>query len=147
MEHSIRIRDTGVRATRILELLATGNSPDQIVRQIPKITVTDILGVLQLCHDILANHVSPEDEITISASILLRAMSGRVIDVSKVREAYPRAYEKWGPAEDTELVNLFKNRTRIEDISTRLKRQPGAITARLMKLGHIKSSSRSESRG
>jgi hypothetical protein len=146
MELSIRIRDTGVRATQILELLAAGNSPEQIVRQIPKVTLSDILGVLQLAHDILANHVSPDDEITLTSSIILRAMSGRVIDVSKVREAYPRAYEKWSPAEDTELVNLFKNRTHIEDIATRLKRQPGAVTARLIKLGHIKASSRTEPR-
>lgn len=145
MEHTIRIRDTGVRATQILELLAVGNSPDQITHQIPKVTVTDVLGVIQLAHDILANHVAPDDEITITSSIVLRAMSGRVIDISKVREEYPRAYEKWGPAEDAELVKLYQNRTRTEDISARLKRQPGAITARLMKLGHIKSKSRAES--
>lgn len=144
MEHTIRIRDTGIRATQVLELLAAGHSPDQVCRHLPKVTLTDILGVLQLAHDILANHVTPDDEITVTSSIVLRAMSGRVIDVSKVREAYPRAYEKWSPAEDTELVNLFKNRVPINDIAARLKRQPGAVTARLIKLGHIKASSRQE---
>ena len=144
METSIRIRDTGVRATEVLDLLASGSSPEQITKRIPKVTVADILGVLRLAHDILANHVTAEDEISLSTDVILRAMSGRIIDVSKVREEYPRAYEKWTPAEDTELVNLFKNRARIEDISARLKRQPGAITSRLLKLGHIKSSSRNE---
>lgn len=138
MKQSIRIRDTGIRVTDVLDLLAEGNTPEQIVKRRPKLTLTDVLAAAAFARDIVTNYITAEDEISIDGFITVHAKSSRIVDVTKVREEYPRAYEKWRPAEDTELTALFHKRMGIEEMSKRLKRQPGAINARLLRLGLIK---------
>lgn len=138
MKQSIRIRNTGIRITEVLDLLAEGNSLDQIVKRQPKLTMTDILAAIAFARDIVTNYVTADDEINIGGFITIHAKSSRVVDVTKVREEYPRAYEKWRPAEDTELTGLFHRRFGIEEMAKKLRRQPGAINARLLRLGLIK---------
>ena len=137
MKQSIRIRDTGIRITEVLDLLAEGNTADQIVKLRPKLTLTDILASIAFARDVVTNYVTAEDEISIGGFITIHAKSSRLVDVTKVREEYPRAYEKWRPAEDIELTGLFHKRVGIEEMSKKLQRQPGAINARLLRLGLI----------
>jgi len=137
MNQSIRIRDTGIRVTEVLDMLAEGNTVEQIVKRHPKLLSTDILAAVAFARDIVTNYVTADDEINIGGFITVHARASRVVDVTKVREQYPRAYEKWRPAEDNQLTGLFHQRAGIEEMSRQLQRQPGAVNARLLKLGLI----------
>jgi hypothetical protein len=55
--------------------------------------------------------------------------------VDKIRQQYPRAYEKWTEEEDMQLRQKYHEGVRVKELATLLQRQPGAIEARLRKLG------------
>ena len=57
--------------------------------------------------------------------------------VLKARETYPRAYESWTDEEDRFLAVQHQMGKTIEQLSGLFQRQPGAICARLKKLGLI----------
>ena len=98
MKQSIRIRTTGIRITEVLDLLAEGNSPDQIMKRQPKLTMTDILAAIAFARDIVTNYVTADDEINIGGFITIHAKSSRVVDVTKVRDV---------KAADTEALLSF----------------------------------------
>ena len=51
------------------------------------------------------------------------------------REKHPRAYEKWSPEEDRQMLNLFKKGFKPGEIAKQLGRQSSAIRSRLKKIG------------
>ena len=51
------------------------------------------------------------------------------------RASPPRAYEKWQPEEDERLDRLFKAGRSIDEIASKLSRQPSAIASRLRQSG------------
>jgi ATP-dependent DNA helicase RecQ len=51
-----------------------------------------------------------------------------------IREEYPRAYEKWTPDEDEELLSLHAAGTPLSRLVTHFQRQPSAVRSRLAKL-------------
>ncbi len=53
----------------------------------------------------------------------------------KVREEYPRAYEKWYPEEDRWVVAQFNEGRNIDQLAHALKRRPNAVKIRLENLG------------
>ncbi len=53
--------------------------------------------------------------------------------LERIKEKFPNAYEPWGGEEDNILRKLFSEDKSISEIARILKRQPGAIRARLMK--------------
>ncbi len=57
--------------------------------------------------------------------------------IAEIRKKHPRAYEKWSREEDKRLRSIFEEGQSINAIASQLKRQPGAITSRLRKLGLI----------
>ena len=57
--------------------------------------------------------------------------------MAEIRQAHPRAYEKWSEQEDSTLRTLFQADPNIKNITEKLKRQSGAIRSRLAKLGLI----------
>jgi hypothetical protein len=57
--------------------------------------------------------------------------------VDEKRQEHPRAYEKWEPVEEDELVWLFEQGKSMNEIAGALSRQPSAIKARLRRLGLI----------
>ena len=59
-------------------------------------------------------------------------------DLNRIRETNPRAYRRWEPSEEEELKRLFEQGISIEEIATKLERQNGGITSRLVVLGLIK---------
>lgn len=58
--------------------------------------------------------------------------------VDQIRQQYPKAYEKWTEEENSFLKNEFNNKKTINELSEIFQRKPGAITARLKKIGLIK---------
>ncbi len=134
MKKTIMIRDTGVTVTEVLRLIAKGYSYEQIFRIHPGLNTADISAVAQLTLDIMEKYVTPENCLEIDREIRLTAHDGRLVDVSKIRREYPRAYESWKAAEETQLVELYKHGATITRIAEILKRQPGAVRYRLQKL-------------
>lgn len=55
--------------------------------------------------------------------------------VTKVRETYPHAYERWTSEEERVLQDRFAQGDSVATLAVSLQRQPGAIRARLRKLG------------
>ncbi|MYA04868.1 MAG: hypothetical protein F4Y37_09705 [Caldilineaceae bacterium SB0664_bin_22] len=59
--------------------------------------------------------------------------------LQQVREAHPRAYERWSSVEEQKLISLYKSGLSIARMSSTLERQPSAIKSRLKRLGLIPS--------
>ncbi|MDX9858840.1 MAG: DUF433 domain-containing protein [candidate division Zixibacteria bacterium] len=135
MQKSIVIRDTGVSVTDILRGIGKGYTYEQILRYLPALNQTDIMAAAMFAHDLIMAQVSTEHEIQIEAEIKLIANKGQVIDLTKLREKFPRAYENWESGEDNQLVSMHRQGLSINEISVQLKRQPGAIVSRLKSLG------------
>jgi ATP-dependent DNA helicase RecQ len=54
--------------------------------------------------------------------------------LAAIRQHHASAYEKWTPAEDTDLLSLHAAGTPLSELATHFRRQPSAISARLAKL-------------
>ena len=58
--------------------------------------------------------------------------------VQKIRESFPRAYEKWTSEEDEQLKLEYSEGVTIKKLSASFQRQAGSIRARLKKLNLLK---------
>jgi phosphatidylserine/phosphatidylglycerophosphate/cardiolipin synthase-like enzyme len=54
--------------------------------------------------------------------------------IDKFRESFPKAYERWTPADDARLEKLFCDKKSIDEIARTFQRQTSAIRARINKL-------------
>lgn len=138
MNQKIMIRDTSVTVVDVLRLLASGHLYEQILKEHPALTLADILGSIQVATDLLEQWVTPDGAIKIDTTLKVIARNTQLVDVTKLRESHPRAYEKWETAEDNRLVALFKEGRKPDEIASLLGRQRGAIVARLKGLGLTK---------
>lgn len=55
--------------------------------------------------------------------------------LAEIRKKHPRAYDKWTPDEEQELLRKYQNGATINELSVLLARRPGAIRSRLRKRG------------
>lgn len=62
-------------------------------------------------------------------------IEGKSYTLEKIRQQYPRAYEKWTDDEDTHLQDEYSKGLSVQQLSETFQRQPGAIRSRLRKLG------------
>jgi DNA helicase-4 len=60
------------------------------------------------------------------------------VRLDEIKKEFPNAYEPWKEEEEKILKEGFQNGVSIKDLVNELKRQPGAIRARLIKVGLIK---------
>ena len=135
MNQTIYIRDTNVTVVDVLKLLANGHVYDQILKEYPALSLADILASIQVATDLLVQWVTTDGAIKIDSTLKIIARNINLVDVTKLRETHPRAYEKWETAEDNRLVALFKEGRKPDEIASLLGRQRGAIVARLKGLG------------
>jgi len=56
----------------------------------------------------------------------------------KIREEFPKAYEKWSELDDELLEISFQMDEDINELAKLFQRKPGAIRSRLKKIGLIK---------
>ncbi|MGI6379225.1 MAG: hypothetical protein ACOX2R_00405 [Anaerolineae bacterium] len=82
----------------------------------------------------------PEEHLPSFAESLrnVREMLGqdvRAYSIAKIRETHPRAYAKWSPEEEAQLRERYLRGASVSDLAERFERQPGAIAARLARLG------------
>lgn len=67
-----------------------------------------------------------------------RAGTGESADrIDEIRQAHPRAYEKWSLEEDEELHRKHAMGSSVPDLAEHFGRQPSAIRSRLRKLGLV----------
>lgn len=135
MREPITIRDTGVKVTEVLQCISQGLSYQQILEAHPRLILGDVMATARLAHDFIEQYVTSEGAISLDHVIEIRANSGRFVNVSKIREDFPRAYEPWKTGEEAELIEMHKQGMAIPKIAEALKRQPGAVTARLRARG------------
>lgn len=63
--------------------------------------------------------------------------AARLSIVERTRERHANAYRPWGAEDEAALERLILEELSIEEIASRLGRQPGAVYRRLVKLGLI----------
>ena len=106
------------KTVTVLEMIAQGHSYEQVLAAYPDMSYLDIFAaakeVLQLAG---------------------QSGSDYAARLAQIRQAYPRAYEKWTDQEDAELTQLVRSGTSTKAIASQFKRQPSAIRSRIVKLG------------
>ncbi len=137
MEKTVIIRNTEIKVTDILDMIARGNSYKQILTELPQLNVGDIMAAAQFAFEILNDLiVEGSDHIRLEGRLTLT--NGKYVNLTKLRKEHPRAYVKWESGEDDNLKRLFQQGKNYNEISEILMRQHGAIVARLKFLGLIK---------
>ena len=106
------------KSRAILEAIAKGHTYEQILVQELAWTYHDIF---QAAAEAL--------EVSTSGSL------ATPYSVEAIRHDHPKAYEKWDSAQDAQLRQLFHEGRTVADIAAMMKRQPGGIRSRLIKLG------------
>lgn len=110
------------KSRTILELIAEGYSYDQILQKKPNIKYLDIFQAA-------AEALEVVEQFKYGSSYEQR--------MAEIRQAHPRAYEKWSSEEDATLKRLFQSGSNAKAIADQVKRQPSAIRSRLAKFGLI----------
>ena len=64
-------------------------------------------------------------------------IEGKPYNFEKIRQQYPRAYERWTGDEDIRLQDEYNKGRSVRQLSETFQRQPGAIRSRLRKLGLV----------
>ncbi len=139
MQSPIAIRETGVKVTDILESISQGLSYNQILQQHSALTIGDIMASAKLALEFMQQYITSENEISLDHVIEIKANHGRMINVSKVREEFPRAFMPWKTDEEAQLIEQYRKGAKITDIARMHQRNPGAIRSRLIKLGLIQT--------
>lgn len=108
------------KSRKILKLIASGYTYNQIIALHPTYTYKDIFGAAQEAIDLVSSKES---------------ISAHDACIQKIKQQYPNAYEPWDEKQENVLIQMFKCGAPIHAIASALKRQPGAISSRIRKLG------------
>lgn len=103
---------------QILELISQGHNYDQILSLHSTYTYKDIFD-------------SAQEALELESSSDL-SYQNRLADIE---QRYPNAYEPWTPKQEELLKSMHKGGAPIRAIASALKRQPGAVSSRIRKLG------------
>ncbi len=106
-----------LQAIEVLQMIAAGNTYEQILAAYPDLTYLDIFGAAGEAVEALRKR-----SIT---------SSDAVVDIHKT---YPRAYEKWTEAEEQRLAELIARGLTVAQMAIRLQRQRSAIRSRILRL-------------
>ena len=142
MKHQITLRDTGIKITDVLDMISKGYGYNQILKKRPELSLGDVLVSAKFAADFIRQYIRGDGTIEINGEIVVAAHNSRVINLTEIRKKHPRAYEKWEPSEDNELIAIFRDGRKIDEIAQLLQRQPGAIRSRLAKLGLVRLATR-----
>lgn len=133
---TITIRDTDIKITDVLKLIANGYSYEQITKK-HNITFSDIMLSARLAEDLISKVIKFKGAESLSGEFEFILKKGKLESLDEIRKEHPRAFEKWNTKEDEDLINFYNNKRKITEIGQILKRSPGSIKARLEKMGLI----------
>ncbi|HOP06047.1 MAG TPA: hypothetical protein PLF13_02015 [candidate division Zixibacteria bacterium] len=139
MQQPITIRDTEIKVTDILAMIAKGYSYYQILLHDSRLTLSDIMVTAKLANELIEQFVTPEQQLNVEGEIRIRASGGRIVNLSEMRKEYPRAFAEWSKAEESQLVELYRSGRSLQEIARALQRKRGAIRTRLQKLGVLET--------
>ena len=128
MSSKLEIRNTGVSMMDILELISRGFSYGRILFTFKGLTYQDIFRTAKVTKEFVEIHSTPK--FPIPEKSLQENPS-----LEKIRQQYPRAYEKWVEEEDTYLKSKYSGGLNIQELAGILQRKPGAIRSRLLRFG------------
>ncbi|MBT2492404.1 hypothetical protein J7E96_28620 [Streptomyces sp. ISL-96] len=125
---------------RLTEFVVDPNDPDVMRRvlevRVDVLTFTD--GELQLWRDGTELHSFPLASV---AAVELGSgkvpAAGKTYSVEEIRKQHGNAYQRWTPEDEQLLLELHVGGEGVETLAQRFDRQPGAIRARLVKLGAV----------
>jgi len=137
MEHPVRIRDTNVTVVEVLRAIAGGLSYDQILVRHPELTLDDIRATANFAADLIGQFVIVDGIIQVDHVIEFKVRGGTALNLTEMRRKHPRAFAKWTKNEEDQLVRLFQQGESIQKMAVIHQRRPGAIRARLERLGLI----------
>lgn len=137
MQQPITIRDTEIKVTDILAMIAKGYSYYQILLHDSRLTLSDIMVSAKLAHELMEQFVTPEQQLNIEGDIRIRASGGRIVNLTEMRKEFPRAFAEWSKSEEGQLVELYQSGKSLQEIARVLQRKRGAIRTRLQKLGIV----------
>ena len=121
------------QATRILTAIAEGHTYEQILAMDSALVYPDIFAAASE-----ALHIAGLQPTTPSGQVRART------SLSEHRKVHPRAYERWLPDEETQLLEYVRAGWEISKIAATLERQPSAIRSRLIRLGVLPADSDEE---
>ena len=128
MSSRLEIRDTGVSVTDILELISRGFTYERILFMFKGLTYEDVFHAVKIAKEFVEIHLTPKFPIP-------EKSRQENPSLEKIRQQYPRAYEKWVEEEDTYLKSKYSEGLNIQELAGILQRKPGAIRSRLLKFG------------
>ena len=108
-------RSLSDKSTRVLGLIATGHSYDQIVNGERDVTYPDIF-------------------LAAEEALRLGSAADFADSVAQIKAKYPNAYERWTPDDDDALAEMHRTGASVKAMADRFQRQPSAIRSRLTKL-------------
>lgn len=127
-------RTLSPQTTDILRMIAGGHNYEQILKARPDLSYMDIFAAakeaLEASKAATPSCTLPSGEVAAPNT----EDAGRTLSLSKLRERYPRAYEKWSPEEEEDLLDLYKKGLRPREIGEQIGRQPSAVRTHLEKL-------------
>jgi uncharacterized protein (DUF433 family) len=144
MQHPITIRNTGVRITEVLDLLAKAYSYEQIVKHLPALTLSDVMVAAGTASRLINEMIESDDQITVEGELKIIARNNQIVNLTGLHKEHPRAYEPWSREEQEQMIALYQEGKTIKEICETLERQPSAIRTRLGKAGLLGRSRRSE---
>jgi len=108
------------KSATVLEMIASGNTYDQILAAYPDLTYLDIFRSAREALNALAPaRPTPTNRM------------------GEIRRSYPRAYEKWSQSEEDRLRKLIRDGLTVAQIAGRLQRQRSAIRSRIIRLNIV----------
>jgi len=136
----IMIRDTDLKITDVLHLIAAGHSYKQILEHRPMLTLADIMLSARVAEELIEKIVMVDKLASVEGQMKFIVHNGKFKSLDEVRRDSGRAFEKWSEEEEDEMVRLYKAEEKIAQIAKHLKRSYGSIRARLIRVGLISES-------
>lgn len=130
MSSRLEIRNSGVSVMDVLELISRGFTYERILFILKGLTYDDIFHAAKIAKEIVEFHS------TFKFSSLEKT-SRQYPGLRRIRQQYPRAYEKWRDEEESYLGCKYSEGLSIQELTEILHRQPGAIRSRLRRLGLV----------
>ena len=125
------VRAQHVRGRRLtVEFVAEGADDDDPGSLCGEIAVTDLVPAAAALRSLLSG----------VAVILGQGRASKGYDMRRIRSQYPNAYKAWTGADEERLTARFNAGASIDDLTQEFGRQPGAIRARLERLGLVAAS-------
>ena len=128
MDSKLEIRNTGISVTNVLELISCGFAYERILFTLKGLTYENIFHAAKIAKEIVEVHS------TFRFSSIEKT-SQQYPNLRKIRQQYPRAYEKWVDEEDSYLKCKYSEGLSIQELAEILHRKPSAIYSRLQRLG------------